>query len=149
MDGVSPIEERDQHDFSLCLTFFGLSDIRDIHWLLSRLVLCWTPKSVSSPAMTLRSKSASICRRPMMFWNTCIRRSFWLLFSSLSTNSAHCLVVWGCRIHRLHLCRGVKPSPTSILDMTLNNLMVRLWNVEHPFTAIAPRFTLARSGNTW
>ena len=31
-----------------------------------------------------------------------------------------------CKIHRLHLCRWVRlPSP-SVLDMTLNNLMVRL-----------------------
>ena len=33
--------------------------------------------------------------------------------------------VWGCRIRRLHLYRGV-PPPTSVLNMTLNNLMVRL-----------------------
>ena len=32
-------------------------------------------------------------------------------------------VGWGCKIHWLHLCRGVNPPPTSVLDMTLNNLM--------------------------
>ena len=31
----------------------------------------------------------------------------------------------GCRIHRLLLCRGVIPNLTSILDMTLNNVIVR------------------------
>ena len=36
-----------------------------------------------------------------------------------------CLVGWGCRIHLLLLYRAVRPSPTSVLDMTLNNLMVR------------------------
>ena len=36
-----------------------------------------------------------------------------------------CPVGWGCRIHRLLLCRGVRPPPSSVLDMTLNNLMVR------------------------
>ena len=36
-----------------------------------------------------------------------------------------CLVSWGWRIHRLHLCRGVRPPPMSVLDITLNNLMVR------------------------
>ena len=38
-----------------------------------------------------------------------------------------CPVRWGCRIHRLLLCRRVKtPAPqTYVLDMTLNNLMVR------------------------
>ena len=34
----------------------------------------------------------------------------------------HCPVGWGCRIHRLLLCRGVT---TSVLNMILNNLMVR------------------------
>ena len=35
-----------------------------------------------------------------------------------------CPVGWGCRIHRLLLCRGVRP-PNECPDMTLNNLMVR------------------------
>ena len=34
-------------------------------------------------------------------------------------------VIWGCRIHRQHLCRGVR-LPMSVLDMTLNDLMLRL-----------------------
>ena len=35
-------------------------------------------------------------------------------------------VGWGCRIHRLLLCREVRPlSSTSVLDMILNSLMVR------------------------
>ena len=38
---------------------------------------------------------------------------------------SHCPVVLGCRIHRLLLCRGERPTPTtSFLDMTLNTLMV-------------------------
>ena len=38
-----------------------------------------------------------------------------------------CPVGWGCKIHQLLLCWGVRPPPppTSVLDMTLNNLMVR------------------------
>ena len=50
---------------------------------------------------------------------------------------------------------GVCPPPTSVLYMTLNNLMVRfqqcwgLGNTEYPFIAIAPRSTLARRGSTW
>ena len=40
-----------------------------------------------------------------------------------------CPVGWGCRIHQLHLCRAViSPPPppplTSVLDMTLSNLIV-------------------------
>ena len=36
-----------------------------------------------------------------------------------------CPVGWGCRIHRLLLCRGVRLPPTSVLDMTLNNLKTK------------------------
>ena len=36
-----------------------------------------------------------------------------------------CSIGWGCRIHQLLLYRGVRPPPTSVLIMTLNNLMVR------------------------
>ena len=45
------------------------------------------------------------------------------------------------------------PPPTSVLDMTLNNLMVSsrdaeaLGIIEHPF--IVPRSTLAQSGSIW
>ena len=47
------------------------------------------------------------------------------LAESLSVLSPfiYCPVGWGCRIRRLHLCRGVRP-PMSVLDMTLKNLMV-------------------------
>ena len=36
-----------------------------------------------------------------------------------------CPLGWGCRIHRLHLCRGVRSPLMSVLDMILNYLMVR------------------------
>ena len=36
-----------------------------------------------------------------------------------------CPVSWGCRIHQLLLYRGGKTSTTSVLIMTLNNMMVR------------------------
>ena len=37
-----------------------------------------------------------------------------------------CPVSWGCRIHRLLLCSGVRlPPPNECPDMTLNNLIVR------------------------
>ena len=51
-------------------------------------------------------------------------KSIWKLTILLIHES--CPVGWGCRIHRLLLCRGVRPPPpTGVLDMTLNNLMVR------------------------
>ena len=42
-----------------------------------------------------------------------------------ATQSINCPVSWGCRIHQLLLCRWVKHPSTNILNMTLNNLMVR------------------------
>ena len=54
------------------------------------------------------------------------RRFFYLLLWS-----HHLLairnIIWLERdvAHRLLLCRGVRPPPTRVLDMTLNNLMVR------------------------
>ena len=43
---------------------------------------------------------------------------------NVSDPKTTCPVGWGCRIHQLHFCRWVRPSPTSVLDMTLNNLIV-------------------------
>ena len=36
--------------------------------------------------------------------------------------SRACQVGWGCRIHRLLLCKRVKTHPTNFLKMTLNSL---------------------------
>ena len=47
-----------------------------------------------------------------------------------------CPVGWGYRIHRLHLSRRVRIPPTSVLDMTLNNLRVRLQYAIKPKQAI-------------
>ena len=51
-------------------------------------------------------------------------------FPRSSFSRLHCPVNWGCRIHQLHLCTVLRPlprpSPMSILDRTLNYLMVRL-----------------------
>ena len=35
-------------------------------------------------------------------------------------------VNWGCKIHQSYLFRGVIPHRTSVICMTLNQLMVRL-----------------------
>ena len=53
-------------------------------------------------------------------------------FSRYIYHNYICPVGRDSRIHRLHLCWGVKPLPTCVLDMTLNNLMVKLkwcWNL--------------------
>ena len=46
--------------------------------------------------------------------------------SSDETLDFHSPVSWGCRICQLHLCRGIRLLPMSVLDMTLKHLMVRL-----------------------
>ena len=35
-------------------------------------------------------------------------------------------VDWSCKVHQLHLCKGGRSPKMSVLDMILNNLMVRL-----------------------
>ena len=62
-----------------------------------------------------------------------------------------CPVGW---IHTAYLQKGKIPS-TSVLDMILNNLMVRLewcWSFGEcrvPFIGIVPRSALVWSGSTW
>ena len=55
-----------------------------------------------------------------------IPRLLWIIWISNSP------VNWSCRIHRLHLYKGKRPSLMRVLDMTLNNLMLRLksWTFE-------------------
>ena len=73
---------------------------------------------------------------------------FLFLFLSLSIS---CPVGWGCRIYRLHLCRGIRPPPhpTSVLGWWGSRDTGALGNVEHPFITKAPWSTLARCGSTW
>ena len=58
----------------------------------------------------------------------------------------------GCRIHKLNLCKKSNLSRTIVLDITLNQLMVRLQSLsvekcEVPFIAITPRSTLLHPCN--
>ena len=64
----------------------------------------------------------------------------------------HCPFGWGCRIHQLVLCWGVRlphnewpgyDTKQSDCEITA------LGNAEYPFIAIAPRSILAHSGSTW
>ena len=61
-------------------------------------------------------------------------------------------VDWGYRIHRLHLCREVDPLPTkSILDTTLNHLMVRLqpWRFRECGVPLHCHYSQVHSNSEW
>ena len=57
-----------------------------------------------------------------------------------------CPVGWGCTIHRLCLCRGVR-SPHPLQRVSWYD--TKQSHAEYPFIAIAPRSTQARRGSTW
>ena len=60
----------------------------------------------------------------LLFWHFDIYSSSCLIIFA-SIQNWICSVGWGCRIHWLHLCSGVRLPQMIVLDMTLNNLMVR------------------------
>ena len=70
---------------------------------------------------------------------------------SKKTTTNVCPVGWGCRIHQLHFCRGVKKKPpnecpgynTKQSNGEVSVMPGALGNAEHLFIAIAPRSTLA------
>ena len=63
-----------------------------------------------------------------------------------------CQVCWGCGIHRLHLCRGLSPPHMSVLDMTLNNLMVNFqwcWSFGECRVTLLCHCSQVLSGPAW
>ena len=63
---------------------------------------------------------------------------------------------WGCRIHCLLLCRGLRPLHQQVSWIWHETIwwwgsgnFRALGNAEYPFIAITPKSTLAQSGNTW
>ena len=78
-----------------------------------------------------------------------------LLFQTILPLTSYCPVGCGCRIHRLHLCRGVWLPTMSVLDMTLNNLMMsfhwgwRFGECGVPLYYQCPQVHSGRNGSTW
>ena len=73
--------------------------------------------------------------------------AFWVCF--VISQVVDCPVGWGCRIHRLLLCRGVRPPPNECpgYDNKQSDgdvpAVLELWEMR------STRSTLARSGSTW
>ena len=82
------------------------------------------------------------------FHHLSLSSSFYLpLFLSLS-----CPVGWGCRIHRLLLCRRVRPPPTlmSVLDMILNNFTFQwCWSFGECRAPLHCHCSQVHSGSEW
>ena len=67
-------------------------------------------------------------------------------------NYVFCPVSWGCRIHWLHLFWEVRSPLTSVLDMTLNNLMVRFqqcWSFGECGVSLHCHRSQVHSGPAW
>ena len=131
--------------FSLCLWVlrFFLKSVR----LLINVTLTGSGINYYSPLHGVNSSVEKLLA---------LNRNTWSYITVRETNKYHYWMGGCCTIHWLHLCRGVRPPPTSVLFMTLNNQKVRfqwhwsIWvNLEYAFIAIAPRSTLNRSGSTW
>ena len=78
------------------------------------------------------------------------------IYAFMCHSKSVCPVGWGCRIHQLLLCRGVRPPHThtlkSVLDMTLNNLMERLqwcWSFWECRTHLHCHCSQVHSGLEW
>ena len=105
------------------------------------------PVFTDSVCLFLFSPTLSVCS---CFHWLCL--SVCSCFHSLSLCLFLCPVSWGCRIHWLHLCRGVRPPLTSVLDMTLNNLMVRFqqcWSFEECRVPLHCHRSQVHSGPEW
>ena len=97
--------------------------------------------------------SAFLLRSSLLrdWFRAILRHRITLVFPRFSTfaslihfrlfSASHGPVGWGYWMHRLLLSRGVRPQPTSVLDMTLNNAGA-LGKAEYPFIAIADKSTL-------
>ena len=90
------------------------------------------------------SPSSLICRLINFFFDN----------TSCTSRNFTCPVGWGCKIHRLLRCRGVRPPtpPTSVLDMTLNNLMVRFqqcWSFGECGVPLHCHHSQVHSGPEW
>ena len=123
----------------------------------AELKLYWIINSDKCNSSKYKYYSSSDISNLRPFWqlNHTTHQLFFFFFRYILYKYFNSLVSWGCRMRRLHFCRRVRhPRPTSVLDMTPNNLMVKLqhyWNFREcrVLHGIAPRSTLTWSGSTW
>ena len=121
--------------YQYAVTFLWIKDIYvnkiEIRWtngVQQTIRFIWWQADVS---LMTRKK---ICFNLVYSHQMCIyHASWWVQVMSIHSSTPYNPgpISLGCSIHQLHLCREVRPPhthipTTSVLDMTPNNLMVRL-----------------------
>ena len=85
----------------------------------------------------------------LMFKIKIKKKHLMYVFSQPLPNELDNPVNWGCRIHWLHLCKGVRPPTPTNESPGYSSITGALVSADYPFTAITPGSTLAQNSNTW
>ena len=112
------------YDMIFCFTYKGTATFIKTHtWKLFRVTFYPLKENIIwYIVFDCTDLSQMFC---LQYFQTFLLLYFGMLNLILSIFRVCCPASWGCRIHRLLLCRGVRPPPNECPDMTLNNLMVR------------------------
>ena len=114
---------------------------------IKKLVKVFEERHLFIAHQTLILRTPTIQWPQLQAWSRIYKKKCYLFFNcctddfKISLHDSVGPVGWGCRIHRLHFCRGVRWWGSSDAGA--------LGNAENPFIAISPRSTLARRGSTW
>ena len=130
---------------------------------LTILLLWWEVwyGTVSQPGAAYSLVALWICpsiANLLLLYNILNTHVFFLpvLNSMIYFHCSFCPVGWGCRKHWLHLCRGVRPPPTSVLIYDTKQsdsevpVILELWGKQSiPSLPSLPGPLLTRSNSTW
>ena len=115
-------------------TFHVMVFILSTFFLITNGLDCWISipnekcRFINSLLFVEGIKNFLLC----LFVSLSLSLSLTFPFSVFCPSPPFSSVGWGCRIHQLHFCSGVRytHTPTSVLDMTLNHLLGKLqsWN---------------------
>ena len=142
-------------DVGSSISSFG-QELNDCALFLLHIHSYVTPKNKNNYVSHAIQISTSICKNQLFWlivtgkmadklWCSFLTCLFFILFLLL-----FCPVSWGCRIHQLLLCCGVRSPPKECLRYdTKQSNGGALGNVEYSFIAIAPKSIPTWSGRTW
>ena len=137
---------------------YPLKNTLSLCFLFNSSFLSWRREGLT-PINQLRwpLNGTSTGRSTKLMWHVQPKAILKFIFGSWRNQVVNTLILirvgWICRIHRLHLCRGVRPPPplTSVLDMTLNNLIARLqyWRFGECRLPLHCHCSYVPSGSDW